>query len=79
VPVTSTVNTSISEVPDLSGMSAREALRVLTRLGCTAHLRGAGVVVDQWPAPGTPLDSGMNVVLTLDRRPIDRVASAEAP
>jgi cell division protein FtsI (penicillin-binding protein 3) len=79
VPVTNTINTSASEVPDLSGMSAREALLVLTRLGCTAQLRGTGVVVDQWPAPGTPLDAGVNVVLTLDRRPIDRVASAEAP
>ena len=74
-----TVNTSGSQVPDLTGLSAREALRMLAALGCTAQLRGTGLVVDQWPAPGTALDSGVTVVLTLGRRPAERVASAEAP
>ena len=74
-----TVNTSGSQVPDLTGLSAREALRMLVALGCTAQLRGTGLVVDQWPAPGTALDSGVSVVLTLGRRPAERVASAEAP
>jgi beta-lactam-binding protein with PASTA domain len=74
-----TVATAASQIPDLTGLSAREALRVLARLGCTVELRGGGLVVDQFPAPGTPLDSGTNVVLTLERRPADRVASVEAP
>jgi hypothetical protein len=73
------VSASPSQVPDLTGLSAREALAILTRLGCAAQLRGAGLVVDQWPAAGSPLDSGATVVLTLARRPIERIASAEAP
>jgi cell division protein FtsI (penicillin-binding protein 3) len=79
VPLTGDGNAETSEIPDLTGLSAREALRALARLGCTAQLRGAGLVVSQSPAPGTPLDSSVNVVLTLDRRPADRVASAEVP
>jgi membrane peptidoglycan carboxypeptidase len=79
VQLTGAVAASVSQLPDLTGMSAREALRVLARLGCTVELRGGGLVVDQFPAPGTPLDSGMSVVLTLGRRPTDRVASVEAP
>ena len=79
VPLTGSINTSASEVPDLTGMSARDALGALTRLGCTAELRGAGLVVDQWPAPGTPLDSSLTIVLTLDRRPADSPGSVEAP
>ena len=39
-------------LPDLRGLSAREALRELARLGLTARLEGAGVVVDQDPAAG---------------------------
>jgi len=79
VPLTDTVSTSTSEVPDLTGLSAREALSVLARLGCTARLNGAGLVATQWPAPGTPLDASMSVVLTLARRPADGAASVEAP
>jgi cell division protein FtsI (penicillin-binding protein 3) len=54
-------------MPDLRGYSAREALRTLTRIGATAHLIGQGLVVEQSPAPGEPLDVE-HTVLTLDRR-----------
>jgi cell division protein FtsI (penicillin-binding protein 3) len=76
--VSTGTGTGTSEFPDLSGLSAREALRVLARLGFTAQLRGTGLVVDQVPAPGSPLDADVAVVLTLERRP-DRLASTEAP
>jgi membrane peptidoglycan carboxypeptidase len=79
VQLTGGVAASASQVPDLTGLSAREAIRMLARLGCTVELRGGGLVVDQFPAPGTPLDSGTSVVLTLGRRPVDRVASVEVP
>jgi cell division protein FtsI (penicillin-binding protein 3) len=72
------LNTSATEVPDLTGLSAREAIGLLARLGCTAQLRGTGLVVDQLPLPGTPLEAGATVVLTLERRPPERVASDEA-
>jgi len=77
VPVPATSSTSASQFPDVTGLSARDALAVMSRLGLTAQLRGSGVVVDQSPAPGEPLDSGVTVVLTLERR-LDRV-STEAP
>src|SRR5207248_686799 len=36
-------------VPDLHGMSAREAVRKLTKLGLTVHLSGDGAVASQDP------------------------------
>ena len=62
--------------PDLRGLSAREALRSLTRLGLTARLHGTGVVVDQDPAPGSAIDPGAPSVLRLDRQPQASLASA---
>jgi membrane peptidoglycan carboxypeptidase len=55
-------------LPDLRGMGAREAIRELARLGLTARLQGAGVVVDQDPPAGSPLDPGAMCTLVLDRR-----------
>ena len=45
-------------MPDLRGLSAREAVRRLVKLGLTARLAGDGFVVSQEPPPGTPLDAG---------------------
>jgi cell division protein FtsI (penicillin-binding protein 3) len=56
-------------VPDLTGMSAREALRELARVGLTARMQGAGFVVDQHPSAGSPLEPGATCTLVLDRRP----------
>lgn len=42
-------------MPDLRGLSARQAAGWLAALGVAAQLRGAGVVADQSPAPGSPL------------------------
>jgi cell division protein FtsI (penicillin-binding protein 3) len=55
-------------LPDLTGMSAREALRELARLGLTARMRGAGVVVEQDPPAGSPLEPGAMCTLILNRR-----------
>jgi cell division protein FtsI (penicillin-binding protein 3) len=55
-------------VPDLRGLSAREALRELARLGLTARMQGTGVVIDQFPAAGSPLEPGGLATLVLDRR-----------
>jgi cell division protein FtsI (penicillin-binding protein 3) len=57
------------DLPDLRGLSAREALRVLTSIGLTAHLTGVGVVASQSPAPGTPIEPGLACVLRLERNP----------
>ncbi len=54
--------------PDLRGLGARDALRMLARLGMTARLQGAGIVVEQEPAAGSPFERGARATLTLDRR-----------
>jgi cell division protein FtsI (penicillin-binding protein 3) len=55
-------------MPDLRGQSAREALRILTRIGATARIAGRGFVVEQSPAAGEPLGSDGVGFLRLDRR-----------
>jgi cell division protein FtsI (penicillin-binding protein 3) len=55
-------------VPDLRGMSAREAVRKLVTLGMHARVSGDGVVVSQDPQPGAPLDPGAVCRLVLDRK-----------
>jgi cell division protein FtsI (penicillin-binding protein 3) len=67
-------NGDIRELPDLRGLSAREALRLMTRIGVTARLTGNGVVTSQVPAPGTPVEPGMACEVRLERP----VVSAES-
>jgi cell division protein FtsI (penicillin-binding protein 3) len=62
-------------VPDLRGVSAREAVRRLAHLGVTVRMHGQGVVVEQYPAAGTALERGMTCTLVLHRDPV-RVAGA---
>jgi cell division protein FtsI (penicillin-binding protein 3) len=54
-------------VPDVRGMSAREAMRTLAALGLSPRVSGDGFVVSQEPAPGTPLEENGDSVLFLDR------------
>jgi beta-lactam-binding protein with PASTA domain len=54
-------------MPDLRGLSAREALRALTRVGLSARLDGAGFVVEQSPAAGTLVIPGGPCTLKLGR------------
>jgi membrane peptidoglycan carboxypeptidase len=64
-------------VPDLRGLSAREATQRLVKLGLTVRMSGDGFVVSQDPPAGTPLDS-LNVCrLTLDRSPARLLASTQ--
>ena len=64
-----------SVVPDLRGMSARNALRTLAKLGLHARVEGSGTVVDQAPAAGTALERGITCTLILDRDLV-RIAGA---
>jgi cell division protein FtsI (penicillin-binding protein 3) len=61
---------SLQDVPDLRGFSAREAVRVLTRVGLAAHLNGTGIVNAQQPSAGSPVDPGGTCELWLARTPI---------
>jgi cell division protein FtsI (penicillin-binding protein 3) len=67
---------AITVFPDLAGMSARDALRVLAQLGMTARLQGVGVVVQQYPPAGEPIESASTVVIKLDRQAAFQIASA---
>ena len=61
------------QMPDLRGLSAREALRALTSIGLKARMSGDGFVVEQSPAAGTPLGPHHGCVIKLARRavPVD--------
>jgi cell division protein FtsI (penicillin-binding protein 3) len=52
-------------LPDLSGRSARDAIRALAARGVAARLTGTGFVVSQDPPPGAPLARGTTCVLVL--------------
>jgi cell division protein FtsI (penicillin-binding protein 3) len=65
-------------MPDLRGQSAREALRVLARIGSSARISGQGVVVEQSPAAGEPLGTGEVGVLKLGRH-VPAPAAGGAP
>lgn len=59
--------------PDLRGLGARDASRVLAGLGMMPRLRGAGIVVEQEPAAGSPIESGAVATLRLERNVIPEV------
>jgi cell division protein FtsI (penicillin-binding protein 3) len=61
--------TPAGQMPDLRGLSAREALRTLTRIGLTTRINGDGFVVGQAPEAGAVLLPGAFCVLNLGRRP----------
>jgi cell division protein FtsI (penicillin-binding protein 3) len=56
-------------LPDLVGMSARDAALTLVRLGLSPQLNGNGYVVNQRPAAGSPIDDLDSATLWLERRP----------
>ena len=57
----------LGTVPDLQGLSAREAVRRLVRLGLTAQLTGDGFVMSQDPPAGAVLEPGAVCHLVLAR------------
>ena len=60
---------SASVVPDLGGLSGREAVQILARVGLTVRLHGTGMVVRQAPEPGEPAERGALSTLWLERLP----------
>src|SRR3954447_7236607 len=80
VPVVSlVVDGPPGTVPDLRGLSARDALHRLVNVGMTARVTGDGFVVAQAPAAGAPIDGEAVCRLVLERRPSRHVASASRP
>ena len=64
-------------MPDLRGLSARDANRTLTRMGMTGRFTGDGFVLEQSPAAGTVLVPGTACALTLGRQPPLRTGAAQ--
>jgi cell division protein FtsI/penicillin-binding protein 2 len=63
-------------LPDLRGLSAREALRELAKVGLSAKMQGVGMVVEQVPPAGSPYEPGATCTLVLNRRPPQRPTGA---
>jgi cell division protein FtsI (penicillin-binding protein 3) len=59
--------TAPGTVPDVRGLSAREASRVLHGAGLQPRLSGSGIVSRQQPAPGTVIRPGQSCDLFLVR------------
>ena len=55
-------------MPDLRGQSVRDALRTCAQLGLKLEARGDGLAAQQYPAPGTEIDSGQTVRVDFARR-----------
>lgn len=63
-------------VPDVRGLSARAATRKLMQFGLNARIDGDGIVTDQDPLPGTPVNEGAVCRLTLARVAVHPTPSA---
>ncbi|MCS6916512.1 MAG: penicillin-binding protein [Chitinophagales bacterium] len=56
-------------LPDVRGLGLRNALYLLETAGCRVQAEGSGLVVQQWPAPATPVRRGQVVTLQLALQP----------
>jgi cell division protein FtsI (penicillin-binding protein 3) len=63
--------------PDLRGLSARDALRTLAKLGMTARMNGAGIVVRQLPQAGASIERETVATLWLARLRVEATAGHE--
>ena len=55
-------------MPDLRGQSVRDALRMCAQLGLRLEAHGDGLAAQQYPAPGTEIDTGQTVRVDFARR-----------
>jgi cell division protein FtsI/penicillin-binding protein 2 len=55
----------LSHMPDVRGLTMREAVRILGQVGLQAQLSGTGAVISQTPLPGAPILSGERASLEL--------------
>src|SRR5262249_3528619 len=68
-PTVSLVSDGPGTMPDLHGLSARDALRRMLKLGIAARVDGTGFVVSQDPPAGAPLEYVSSGRVTLARTP----------
>ncbi|MBW6459939.1 MAG: transpeptidase family protein [Bacteroidales bacterium] len=60
------IDFSPDTVPDLTGMTAKDAIFLLEKAGLTPTIKGKGLVFSQSLPAGTPLIPGTDVMLTLE-------------
>jgi len=53
------------QMPDVVGMSARDASYILERLGLRVNINGVGIVTMQSPEPGTSIDPNQEITIHL--------------
>ena len=53
------------KIPDVIGLSSKDAKNLLKLLGIKVNLDGVGYVTEQSVSPGTAITSGMEVTLKL--------------
>ncbi len=68
-------------MPDLRGLSLREAALMAARYGLAVEIHGRGVVAGHTPFPGTPIEPGMTCSLDLSStpRPGSELAATTTP
>jgi cell division protein FtsI (penicillin-binding protein 3) len=59
----------LRRMPALSGLPARDAVARAMASGLVPQLSGSGVVIEQYPPEGTPIETGSRCRLTLRSRP----------
>jgi cell division protein FtsI (penicillin-binding protein 3) len=64
-------------VPDVRGLSARDAMRKLSKAGLSAQMTGDGFVVSQDPAPGEPIENHRVCKVALERVVFHAAAGAQ--
>ncbi len=62
-----------NHVPDMTGMSVRNALNMLSQAGLTATIDGYGLIVSQTPESGTPIQPGMSCHLICQQQEGDNL------
>lgn len=78
-PVEVIVDVPPGTMPDVRGMSARDAMRKLAKLGLSPKIQGDGTVASQIPQAGEPIQDGADCRLILGRQVVRRTASAAQP
>jgi cell division protein FtsI (penicillin-binding protein 3) len=71
------VEAAAGTVPDVRGLSARDAMRKLAKAGLSAQMTGDGFVVSQDPAPGEPIENRRVCKVTLERVVFHAAAGAQ--
>jgi stage V sporulation protein D (sporulation-specific penicillin-binding protein) len=78
-PISERIETQAGTIPDLRGLTARDASRAITKLGLYPELSGTGFVRTQDPPAGTPIEVGMVCRIALDRGPERRTTAPGQP